>query len=110
MGHFIWVIENFNLHIEFIERIITTHFSSPDMYPEVSTYTKPNGGYDTCTAWSTVNSLNLQTAVGAAFGSFIAPEANLCTAQGDEDMYCLNDSGEKRYCHCETVSANYGSL
>ena len=74
----------------------------------MSTYTEPsNGAYETCTEWDTVNQQNLQTAVGAAFGSFTTPEANLCTAHGDEHMYCLNDSGEKRYCHCETVSSNY---
>ena len=97
----------FNLYIEFYERIIASHFSTPDLYPKVSTYTKPsNGAYDTCTEWDTVNQQDLQTAVGAAFGSFIRPDANLCTAQGDKDMYCLNDLGEKRYCHCELVSSN----
>ena len=46
---------------------------------------------------------DIETAAGAAYGSFTTPDANLCTAQGDVDMYCLNDLGEKRYCHCETV-------
>ena len=54
-----------------------------------------------------MNPTDLQTAVGAAYGTFTIPNANLCTAQDDENMYCLNDLGEKRYCHCEPVSSNY---
>ena len=98
---------SFNFHIEFYERIIAAHFSTTDLLPQVSTYTEPStGGYFTCAEWENMTPQDLQTALGAAYGAFIEPDANLCTAQGDKHMYCLNDSGEKRYCHCEPVSSN----
>ena len=97
-----------------IQRIIASSFSSTNLLPQVSIYTElvtptsgnPYYGYFTCANWNTVDSTALQTVLGNVFSSFTTPQANICTEQGDEHMYCMNDTGQKRYCHCEAVSLN----
>ena len=100
---------------ELLERIIVSSFPSTNLLPKASTYTElvtpastntdPYFGYFTCANWNTVDPTALQTALGSVFSSFTTPEANVCTEQGDEHMYCMNDNGEKQYCHCEAVSS-----
>ena len=79
------------------ERINVADYTS-DSLPITFAYTNPdpNHGAVVCAPWANVNH--------ASLGSFPVPPSNQCTAHGDNQMYCMDESGQKQYCRCDHVS------
>ena len=89
-----------HLQIEWIERITVADFPTGSL-PEASAHTNPaNGHAKDCAQWSDMTQPEIHAIGGPSLSDL---ELNYCTAHGDDKMYCMDETKQKKYCRCDHV-------